>query len=654
MGRNYYLNEDPSKNAVRFKDLYKFLTLGEVLFVDQEEMTVDLQFIDISGTRAKVPIGQAYTSRRGFVGALPAIGSLAIVGWFRDTGYHARPVVIGFLPRGFQSGLKAEPIKDRFNKVVRHRFRKLFPGNALVASDQGGDILVDENILLSNKQLNSLELRSYDQALITNTVQTYLNNQASRLRSGIIYRDPLYSASTGEIINLENNDGTQVEPIYLPNGKILYVITVTGKTFDAKSEAYTEHILQVKESAGGILDVSTQDLGLDVPDADGTINNFIVVQGFGNLVGDDNRENDVGTYGKLLKPQIFESRDSWKVINEAVACEKNDELDENKFLAACYWLMFPQSRTNFFVDKEGKFHANIAKSSSASYGGGGVSADINMDGGIKLKLGKAEQNGTSINGYMEGSINLVLGGDSGENIRGRSLDLTARKAINIDVTGTDLNGESYGLSAVGNVRETINGDKFVEVQGNYIVQVSGIYEEKILGTKKENFVNNRNIAYGGNFGQSVVGTFSSQVGQGKEEYVGAGDDEQTILAGDKSETILLGNFIRTALAGNIEETLLLGNKTIDIVVGDYDLNVGVGDINIKTNVGNINMRSTAGQAEIKASLGVTIDGTTLVQVKGSIIKLNNMNGGVVTGLPNSSDFHDISGRPMTGRANILA
>jgi hypothetical protein len=94
-------------NETRF-----LLRLAEVIRVDYENMVCDLAFLQGSSPVAEeVPLASAYWSKRGFLGAMPTVGSIVITGNTGSFGMsQTRPLILAFLPNGYKTALRFDPI----------------------------------------------------------------------------------------------------------------------------------------------------------------------------------------------------------------------------------------------------------------------------------------------------------------------------------------------------------------------------------------------------------------------------------------------------------------------------------------------------------------------------------------------------------------
>jgi hypothetical protein len=148
---------------------------------------------------------------RHFLGAIPEVGDMCVVGWFAtDTKGAAgskRPAILAWLPKAYYLGQEWIPTqsfnedegllntpKDRkhldgVSNRIRHKMRHYEPGNIGASSSQGSDLVLDEGVLLSNRRANEIRLRDQDQALVVRSLQQFHAMSGARIYGGMVQRD---------------------------------------------------------------------------------------------------------------------------------------------------------------------------------------------------------------------------------------------------------------------------------------------------------------------------------------------------------------------------------------------------------------------------------------------------------------------------------
>jgi len=187
------------------------LSLASIIKVYAEELRCDIKVVQgekdeptYSGVEIILPAFGA----RHFLGAIPEVNDLCIVGWMiTDTDGKRKPAIIGWFPKTpflghdwlptqattTEEGMLNTP-KDRLElKGISHRIRNKLrhfqAGNIGASSAQGSDLVLDEGVLLSNRRANEIRLRDQDQALVIRSQQQFHTMSGARIYGGIVQRD---------------------------------------------------------------------------------------------------------------------------------------------------------------------------------------------------------------------------------------------------------------------------------------------------------------------------------------------------------------------------------------------------------------------------------------------------------------------------------
>jgi predicted RecA/RadA family phage recombinase len=176
-------------------------------------LTSEAQVAEYTGVDITIPCG----GKRHFFGAVPERGDVCYVGWAAresaGTASAKSPVILGWAPQAqwmghewiphqaMETGESMDTPSDRsvasgtFDRV-RFKMRHLAPGNVFASSSQGSDLVLDENVLLTNRRGNEIRLRDSDQALITRALQNYQAMAGTRVYSGMVQREARLLPST--------------------------------------------------------------------------------------------------------------------------------------------------------------------------------------------------------------------------------------------------------------------------------------------------------------------------------------------------------------------------------------------------------------------------------------------------------------------------
>jgi len=187
------------------------ISLASIIKVYAEELRCDIKVVQgekdepiYSGVEIILPAFGA----RHFLGAIPDINDLCIVGWMSaDQDGKRKPAILGWFPKSpflghdwlptqsttTEEGMLNTP-KDRIElKGISHRIRNKLrhfqAGNIGASSSQGSDLVLDESVLLSNRRANEIRLRDQDQAFVVRSQQQFHTMSGARIYGGIVQRD---------------------------------------------------------------------------------------------------------------------------------------------------------------------------------------------------------------------------------------------------------------------------------------------------------------------------------------------------------------------------------------------------------------------------------------------------------------------------------
>lgn len=189
----------------------------EVLYEDMKctlvVLTGESDIFEYTG----VDITLAGGGRRTFFGAMPERGDMCFVGWaVRESAGAASsksPVILGWMPSApwmghewipyqpMEPGEGMDTVRERTvasGVMERSRFkmRHLAPGNVVLSSGQGSDVVLDEGVLITNRRANEIRLRDEDQALVVRSLQQFHAMAGVRTYGGMVQREARLLPST--------------------------------------------------------------------------------------------------------------------------------------------------------------------------------------------------------------------------------------------------------------------------------------------------------------------------------------------------------------------------------------------------------------------------------------------------------------------------
>jgi len=307
------------------------LGTAKVVNIDYEDLFVTLRTLTgVSEMFERVPIPLTFpgAGARHFLGALPEIGDICVVGWKVQESKNTTktPVVLSWQVPGVWAGREwvttsdfevdefdLSAPKDRtftegaFSRV-RHKLRHMQPGMVMGSSSQGSDLVLDESVLLSNRRGNEFRLRDQDQAVVTRALQRFDALAGVRSYQGMVQRDANLLApdmiSDGQVWDgpLQSFAGDPLSDTGLPQDPVmpdgfLKPCRMLGKTPQAPKDGYLSRSALLIDSS---LDPYT----------------FLRNGGFLNEAGmavDDSYETDTSYGGK----DIFRVAQSRSKVNAA-------------------------------------------------------------------------------------------------------------------------------------------------------------------------------------------------------------------------------------------------------------------------------------------------------------------------------------------------
>jgi len=176
-------------------------------------LTGESDIYEYTGVDLTLPGG----GRRHFFGAIPERGDLCLVGWAAressGTASTRTPIIIGWVPPSpwmgqewlpfsrFGPGEGLDTPKERsvatgLAERVRFKLRHSGPGDILASSSGGSDLVLNEEVLLTNRRGAELRLRDADTAFVVRSVVEFHAQSGTRVYSGPVQREARLLPST--------------------------------------------------------------------------------------------------------------------------------------------------------------------------------------------------------------------------------------------------------------------------------------------------------------------------------------------------------------------------------------------------------------------------------------------------------------------------
>jgi hypothetical protein len=300
------------------------LALARIQHVDYKALTVTIMTLGPGPKKTynSIPITFPHMGRRSFMGAMPEVDDLCIIGYSpKESGYSRQPYILAWLPPGgttlaynWETASSFSPNELPWtpaiaNKTeglagrVRHKLRHMNPGNVVASSSQGSDLVLDESASLMNRRGNELVLRDQDQALLIRTLQQFHTGAGFRVYGGMVQRDARF-LSTQMV-----SDGTDWASPQQRNGEGLTVPASDLSPLETATDLTPADVF-MRNAEGVPTSGMTYPSFLDPYDL---LNRGLFVDALGNLYGEVPTSNAI--YGG--KPYYRVSRDPGQ--NAAVA-----------------------------------------------------------------------------------------------------------------------------------------------------------------------------------------------------------------------------------------------------------------------------------------------------------------------------------------------
>jgi hypothetical protein len=689
------------------------LKIGIITRVDEQELKCDIKVITGGGERVEIDLTQAQVGPRSFWGGIPEVNSMVIIGYRRKHKQLHEAVILGYLPiAGKRSAMRFDPFSpsdpseispedaDNYSKIftpqIRYKRLKLRPGDVGGMSSGGSELVLSNDVKMANRAGDLLEIRDSDRTLVSQSVHR-VDNEAGILRmSGPARRSGFFLPpdifADGKTLKTsaqrffgdtvlkrltvsENtvfdtiNDSTASPPVTFSNGRqAYYQSTFSGVNFEdpdtgAGAEPYTEDRVEMTHTTDLVQEVREEIDGFQMDRKA-----IYIERVMGTLIGNDT-SSDTGLqqYGQLLRPKLFDdflATGLSTFTTEAIARSPLDDT-EAYTTAGAYLLRItppanPAGRSDTIsafaaaVSKQGKLFVNIPGSRVENYPSGtkNVSAEINMEGALKMRLGAAKPDNIALHLTLDGgAIFDFRGGSSGAGLKFRT-----HSSYVIEAQGVpDNNNVAYSEQLQGNRESFTSADSTEGVNGAKITNVSGGYS--ILADRLS-----INSPSGFALNTGSIDVLSS----GKSQFQYAQAVTETIVTGGKTSTILSGGLTETAVVGDRTINVLGGSMSTTVAAGSYTVSVGTGSVSISTALGSMTLSSGAGSVTVTAGLAVSVNaGTTMNLTAPTSITLTSaqvMVGGAGASLgvcrgspmmpPGSPSLDWITGLPLAGSATF--
>ena len=686
------------------------IKVGVVTRVDAYELKCDIRILTGGGDRFEVDLTHAMSGPRSFWGGIPEIGAYVLIGYRRMHKQLHEAVILGYISQGRKSGARFDPVAGSdpaqidpseasdYRKVigpqVRFKRLKLGAGDVGGMSSVGSEFVLSTDVRMSNRAGDLLELRDADRTLVSQAIHRVEGESGILRMSGPARRSGFYmppdvlsgrgikSAAQGyfgaDLLKRFTTDGVLLDvmnnleafpPVTLANNRqVHYPATMPAVNIEdlvegAGAEPYTECRVEMAHTTDLVQEVREEIDGFHMDRRP-----IYIERVMGTLIGNDTSSpGGLKQYGQLLRPKIFDEFQSTgraTFTTEAITRSPFDD-SEAYTTAGAYMLRItpppnPAGRNDTIgafamaVSKQGKLFLNVPGSRVEKYSSGtkNVSAEINMEGALKARIGASKPDNIALHLTLEGgAVFDFRGGKSGAGLQFRTHSSYVVEAQGVP----DNNNVAYSEQLQGaresftsaNSNEIVNGAKTTNVSGGYSMLADRL-----------------SISAHSGFGLNAGGI--DVLSTGKSQYQYAQQVVETIVTGGKTSTILQGGVTETAAVGNWTTNVLGGSMSTTVAAGSYTVSVGTGSVSISSAAGAVSLTSGAGAVSMSAGLAVSLTaGTTMSLTAPTSVTLTTaqvMVGGPAASLgvcrgapvnpPGSPSLCLISGGPLMGSATF--
>jgi len=713
-------------------DAKRLLWTGRVVYVDYIGMKCSVA-LDAGGggIRHDVPLpAMGGAGPRSWSGSVLAQGARVILKWKSQGARSYQPHIVGVLSVGSQTSKyylpfstmspedreellsQAPALADDINVImdtVRLKYRPGYPGEFTAQSVQGSEIILDEDVYLSNRAGSEFRLRDSDLTSILKTGDEFVSNAAGNYSRGMIKRNAFtfyqdifgltdteksprpYETVTDEgqfsrlvpntspaypvllKMGLINDDGSRTFDetfakdsypyVVAPNGyRINYVSPgLSQQGYSLKRSAYVEDRRELRHISDGGLAVSSEADGFGVDYQ----REVFIEDVHGSVVGNDFMTAEGRRfYKRLMKLKVFKSPDSQTyqaspifesvdTTTDAGALEANSTA-----LARLYRVKSPTTPGQqyvFAVTKEGRVMTHIPSSKSGTAQDRGKSLDANIEGLVKAIIGTDPSSGLSADITMNGGLKLSIG----KSQTGASIDLTLAGPIRRTIIGGDFATNTPAEEAVinGNARTEITGSNYyyargsqafvsggiLTSQGNQVAQIAG------LGGVRTQSAGDIQVLVLGGQKSSVALEATCIWGRGKTDTTLLGNDTTVVNVGSIARIVKVGaveNYKEEITPATVSTTMKVGSVSHKVETGSMAFTV--------VNTGSISFSNSQGPIS-SSSLSFSVSATAVAEISSPIVRIGNASLNAVAGAvgPGGPALDYLTGLPLLGLPNIF-
>ncbi len=588
-------------------------------------------------------------------------------------------------------------------KTKRYKRLQLRPGESGGMSSQGAEFALSKDVRMVNRAGDLIELRDAERTLVTQAVHRFdavsgVKSTAGPIRRSDFFlpldvfeadgitlkteaqryfgRDELEAlgpgpegagtryATKGKVNPLFNNQTGEMPPVTYSNGRrVFYPSTLYGESIEGdeltSGNAFVEQRTEISHDTDLVQEVLSEIDGFSTARRRPYIESVS-----GTVVGNDPTTGEgMRQYGKVLAPQLWTSFLSTSPGKFTLAeCARAGTGDaESRTLAGAYLFRIydptGKQENNPFalaIQKQGKLILNVPKPTMDRYPDArGVSAEVNLQGALKMFIGAAQPNNTSLHLTLEGGVKADVGRNADT---GAAIDVTYHCAVRQTFTGVpDDDGVAYSQNIRGNAAVSTTGDSAEAIEGSKSITANG-------GLSLQADRANVNAFSGFSLN---TGELSFMV-SGKTQARYAQLVQETVVTGGRVSTIMAGGYSQTVAAGATSFTTMAGATTFSNPGGAFNVTVGVGGIVMTAASGAVSLTAGAGAVSLTSGAAMTLTASLALNLTASaaiiatapqvLVGGPGATLGVLRGLPalppGTPTLCYITGTPLQGSATF--
>jgi hypothetical protein len=641
------------------------LKVAIITRVDEINMVADLKVLTGGGDHYEVDLSQSMAGPRSFLGGIPEVNSLVILGYRRKSKQITQGVILGYLPAASRLALNFDPmaptdpsqvdpsdvafLNNFLGPTIRYKRMRLRPGDVGGMSSQGAEFALTRDAKFYNRAGDFIELRDVDRTLITQGIHRVENTSGVHEITGPIRRGQAflpndifqkdgvtlqttanryfgqtdlaaigpdvpngpnkYANSNGKVLGFFN-DVSDFPPVTYNNGRrVFYPATNVGVNFEDPDTslgalAYTERRVEISHTTDASQEVRDEIDGFQMSQP----RRFIELA-MGTVVGNDALSgNGMRQYAQMLKPQIFDdiwsdSKDPGKfTMNVVPRLATEPDLEANTTAGAFFFQINPPNQQ----DKVDPFSCSISKQGKLFLSVPGSVVERYPSGSKNVSAEVTMGGALKMFLGMETSLGASLIADFAGGIKARVGHLAAGQSVDIEydcpVKVTHSGSPSDSTGQGISLDTTVEGNENKVLTGDYVLNAYGSITET---------ANGRHSIKADTMSQSANGGFTGSYG-GLSLTV----TDKTIMnyALLVTTNILAGGEIKTILAGALLDSVVAGARSYNTAAGVTTFNNGGGAFAINVGAGAFSVNVGAGAIALTAAAAVSMQAAAAISL----------------------------------------